>query len=138
MSPDTEIRLFIDTNVLISAVVFGGEPARLIEAIRAGQAVGVVSLHVLGELVEVLTRPKFGFDSEVAVQLAEEISTFMTVVPIVWATGHRVSDRDDDAVVEAVIIGRATHLVSGDSRVHAVDERRIQVVGVAKAIALLG
>jgi putative PIN family toxin of toxin-antitoxin system len=137
VTPGGEARLFIDTDVLISAVVFGGVPGRLIEAIRAGRAVGVVSLHVLGEFVEVLTRPKFGFDTEVAVQLAEEISAFITVVPIVSATGHWVTDGGDDAVVEAAIVGRATHLVSGDSCVCAVQTQAVQVVSAAEAIALL-
>lgn len=137
MTPRRAPRLFIDTNVLVSAVVFGGEPRRLIEAIRAGRIVGIVSLHVLGEFVGVLTRPKFGFDEDVAVLLAEEISAFMTVVPIVSATGHWATDSDDDAVVEAAILGGATHLVSGDSSVHAVEMSGIRIVSVAQAIALL-
>lgn len=130
-------RLFLDTNVLVSAVLFGGVPGRLVEAVRGGRADGVVSLHVLSEFVEVLTRPRFGFDEATAMVLAEEIASFTEVIPLMLASGTWVTDRDDDPVVEAALIGRATHLVTGDIRIHEAEIDGVQVVTPAEAVRLV-
>jgi putative PIN family toxin of toxin-antitoxin system len=131
------LRLFLDTNVLVSAVLFGGVPGRLIEAARTGRVVGVVSLHVLSEFVDVLTRPRFGVDEATAVALAEEIASFAEVVPLLDATGEWVSDRNDDPVVEAALVGCATHVVTGDVRVLAVRVEGLQMVTPVAAVRLL-
>lgn len=127
-------RLFLDTNVLVSAVLFGGVAGRLIDAVRAGRAEGIVSLHVLSEFVDVLTRPRFGVDEAVAVALAEEIASFAAVVPLVVASGTWVADTDDDPVVEAALMGRATHLVTGDARIREVAVEGLLVVTPAEAV----
>ena len=126
-------RFFLDTNVLVSAVLFGGTPAQLVDAARDGVAEGVVSLHVLSEFVDVLTRPRFGVDEATAVMLAEEIASFAEVVPVTVASGAWVSDIDDDPVVEAALLGRATHLVTGDARILEVLVEGIRMVTPAQA-----
>jgi len=130
-------RFFLDTNVLISAVLFGGVPGRVVDAVRDRRAVGVVSLRVLAEFVDVLTRPRFGFDEATAVALAEEIASFAEVVPLMVASGSWVVDKDDDPVVEAALMGRATHLVTGDARIHEVAVDGVRVVTPAEALAVL-
>ncbi len=81
----SRLRLFLDTNVLVSAVLFGGVPGRLVDAAREGRIDGIVSLHVLAEFVDVLTRPRFGFDEVSATVLAEEIASFTEVIPLMLA-----------------------------------------------------
>lgn len=130
-------RFFLDTNVLVSAVLFGGTPARLLDAVRDGIVQGVVSLHVLSEFVDVLIRPRFGIDETTAVALAEEIASFTEVVPLMVASGSWVVDVDDDPVVEAALVGRATHLVTGDLRIHEVSVEGIRVVTPAQAAEVL-
>lgn len=126
-------RFFLDTNVLVSAVLFGGTPAVLVDAVRDDVVEGVVSLHVLSEFVDVLTRPRFGVDEATAVMLAEEIASFAEVVPLTVASRAWVVDEDDDPVVEAALLGRATHLVTGDARILEVSVEGIRVVTPAQA-----
>lgn len=130
-------RLFLDTNVLVSAVLFGGVPGCLVDAVREGCAEGIVSLHVLSEFVEVLTRPRFGIDEATAVALAEEIASFAEVVPLMAASGSWVVDKDDDPVVEAALMDRATHLVTGDARIHEVVAEGFLVVTPSEAVRML-
>ena len=53
------MRAIIDTNVLLSGLLWHGAPHRLIEAVRTG-AVGLVSSPaLLAELAEVIGRAKF-------------------------------------------------------------------------------
>ncbi len=54
------MRVVIDSNVWISAVInHYGTPARVVEAVTAGDIVAVVTQHLLDELTVVLIRPKF-------------------------------------------------------------------------------
>ena len=94
----------IDTNVLISAVLRGGVPERILKAARSGEVSGIVSLHILGELRDVLTRSRFGVDAE-----------FCEVVAVERATASWSADPDDDPVVEAALQGRADVVVTGDA-----------------------
>jgi putative PIN family toxin of toxin-antitoxin system len=130
-------RLFLDTNVLVSAVLFGGVPERLVDALRYSAADGLVSLHVLSEFVDVLTRPRFGIDEASAMALAEEIASFAEVVPVSAASGLWIADPDDDPVVEAALVGRATHLVTGDTLILAAKTRGIVVLTPAEAVSLI-
>lgn len=108
-------RVLLDTNVLVSAVLFGGVPARIVEAVRTGDITGVVSLHILGEFREVLTRPRFGVDSDTADALAEEIAEFCEVVVVERASRAWSDDPDDDPVVEAALIAGVATVVTGDA-----------------------
>ena len=130
-------RLFLDTNVLVSAVVFGGVPGALVDAARGGRVETVVSLHVLSEFIEVLTRPRFGIDEPTAVALAEEIVLFAQVIPLMVASGTWVSDADDDPVIEAAIAGEATHVVTGDLRIHRVEIEGLEVITAAEALRVV-
>jgi putative PIN family toxin of toxin-antitoxin system len=129
--------LFLDTNVLVSAVVFGGVPGALVDAARGGRVEAVVSLHVLSEFIEVLTRPRFGVDEPTAMALAEEIALFARVIPLMEASGTWVSDADDDPVIEAAIAGGATYVVTGDLRIHQVEVEGLEVITPAEALRVI-
>jgi uncharacterized protein len=131
------LRFFLDTNVLVSAVLFGGVPGSVVDAARTGEVDGIVSLHVLSEFIEVLTRARFGIEYVAAVALAEEIARFTEVVPLTLASGSWVVDRDDDPVVEAALAGRATHLVTGDARIHEAAIEHLEVASPADAMRLV-
>ncbi len=59
------LRVVIDTNVVVSTLVFrGGRLAWLRQAWAGGKVVPVVSRDTLAELVRVLAYPKFGLTAE--------------------------------------------------------------------------
>lgn len=52
-------RIVVDPGVLVSAALSPkGNPAKIIEAVRSGRVVLIVSPHLLAELDDVLGRPK--------------------------------------------------------------------------------
>lgn len=53
------VRLVIDTNVVVSAQLWGGVPRRLIELAHAGEISLFSSAPLLDELARVLAEPKF-------------------------------------------------------------------------------
>lgn len=131
-------RLFLDTNVLVSALVFGGVPEELLLRVQAGKAQGVVSLHVLAEFVEVLKRSKFDLGEETPVMLAEEIATYCEVFPLTTATRSWLVDQGDHAVVEAAIGAGVTALVSGDRHLLESHIPGLATLTPAEALALVG
>jgi putative PIN family toxin of toxin-antitoxin system len=53
------VRAVIDTNVLLSGLLWRGTPHALIEQIRAGAFTLISSPALLAELGEIIQRPKF-------------------------------------------------------------------------------
>jgi len=53
------VRVAVDTNVLVSGLLWHGPPHALIEAIREGKLRLVASAALLAELADVIGRPKF-------------------------------------------------------------------------------
>lgn len=69
----TTPRVVLDSNVIISGVLFGGHPGRLLEQALDGTIECFVSLAILDEIRQVLQRPKFALSSDQALTLIEEL-----------------------------------------------------------------
>lgn len=126
--------MFVDTNVLVSAVLFGGTPGVVVGAARAGVLETGVSLHVLAEFREVLTRARFGVQPEVADMLAEEIAAFCDVMPIESSDVRWGSDPDDDPVVEAARAFGATAVITGDAHLLGLNVQGLMMLTPAWAV----
>ena len=112
-------RVVLDTNVLLSAVLFGGLPGELVEAVRSGRVRGVTWLYILREFQEVLTRPRFGFPSSLTEELAVEMAEAMELLGVEAATHRWVGGPKDDPVVETALQAGATIIVTRDRRLLA-------------------
>lgn len=107
--------LVLDTNVLISAVLFGGTPEAIVNLCRSGKTQLVTSDAILVELSGVLRR-KFGMEGRQVVAIVEELRSFaMVVVPATTLNVIEV-DPDDNRVLECAAEARADFIVSGDTR----------------------
>jgi len=90
-------------------------PARLWEAGKKGQYDVVVSAPLLGELLEVLCRPRIMRVRGTSVaEAAAFVQGIAAVAELVSVTGDLklCRDQDDDVVLETAVVGHATHLVS--------------------------
>lgn len=110
--------VLLDTNIWVSAFINPhGFPARLKDAWIAGQFDVVVSIPLLGEIADVLTRPriqvKYGLSTE-------EIEQFLSLLQerAIHATPtgelHLCRDLDDDLILETAVLGGAEYAVSRD------------------------
>ena len=73
-------RIVLDTNVLISAILFNGPPRKILERVIGGAVDCSLSLPILDELRDVLQRPKFGFSPAQAFQVLEELHAVCEVI----------------------------------------------------------
>jgi putative PIN family toxin of toxin-antitoxin system len=107
------IRIVLDTNVIVSALVFGGLPRAVFELVEAEQYVLFYSQSIQAEVRRVL-QDKFDWP---APMLNE-------VLPVVWSTGELVvpqtevnvvsNDPDDNRIIECALEANAYFIVSGD------------------------
>ncbi|HKQ49355.1 MAG TPA: putative toxin-antitoxin system toxin component, PIN family [Phycisphaerae bacterium] len=108
-------RVVFDTNVLFSAVGWGGTPGRCVEFVKAGRIRGITCPEILDELATNLTAKLQYSDSEIDTVLAALLSIF-EVVRISGDFMGPQAHRGDDKVLECSLVGEATHIVTGDRR----------------------
>ena len=111
-------RLVIDTNVLISALVFkDSRHVRLREAWRSGRVTPLLSVRTYRELKHVLGYPMFKLEDD---QIAEGLALLGPFIEWVQLDPERTadlpkcSDRDDQKFVETAHCGRADALLTYD------------------------
>ena len=110
--------VLLDTNVWISAFLKpSGPPGQVVAAWRRDKFSAVTSLTQLGELAEVLSRPRlirrFKYPQRDAELFVRLIAARATAVP---TTGELkiCRDPDDDEILEAAIRGKTQYLVTRD------------------------
>ena len=105
----------VDTNVLISGILFGGTPGQIVTAASEGLFTLALSPPIIEELEQVLLRPKFGLNPEAVRILVDDIESAALIVQP--RRSHRVipEDPDDDAIVDCAVEAHATYIVSGDA-----------------------
>lgn len=110
----TVVRVVLDTNVLISAVLFGGKPRDVFRLAIQGRIDAFTSPALNGEFRDVLSRPKFKLTAENCFLIYKEIETvIMMVFPKTTVAVIR-SDPDDNAVLECALEAQADTIVTGD------------------------
>lgn len=106
------MRALLDTNVVISAVLFGGLPRQILKAALEGGLDVITSPALLAELERVLTR-KFAFNSTTAASIRSELEALGRVIEP--ASIKRVTKSSaDDLVLAAAIAGEVDVIVTGD------------------------
>ncbi len=107
-------RVVVDTNVLVSALLFRGETATLCERWREGRVRLLLSSEILLEYARVLAYPKFRLSEQaVAGLLSTQVLPFADSLKVV--EGARLCrDLDDDKFVWCAECGQADALITGD------------------------
>jgi putative PIN family toxin of toxin-antitoxin system len=111
------LRVVLDTNVVVTALVFGGGHGASVRAAwQGGQCVPLASTATVAELVRVLAYPKFRLRAADQAELLADYLPWVQVTRIP-APPPRVPacrDQDDLAFMHLAKAGRAKALVSGD------------------------
>lgn len=131
------MRLVLDLNVFVSAVVAGGKPGELLVRWRVDDAFElVVCPLLLDELAEVLRREKFaGFITAAEVDaLLVLLRDRAVMADDPTETVARTRDPDDDYLLTLAVESDADALVSGDLDLLELEEPPLLVWTPAEAL----
>lgn len=107
----------IDTNVIVSALLFGGKPGELIQLWKTGKIRPFISKQITEEYLRVLAYPKFNLsEKEIGFVFNHEILPYFKAVKINpgrWTTTIK-DDPSDDMFIRCAVSGMANIIISGD------------------------
>ncbi|KQP37947.1 putative toxin-antitoxin system toxin component, PIN family [Pseudorhodoferax sp. Leaf274] len=136
------MRLVLDTNVVASAILWGGAPRMVLQAAREKRVQIFTSTALLAELTDILGRSKF--DRKIAAsaltidQIVDRYAALAT--PVRPSPIPRIApDPDDDVVIATALAAKADGLVTGDKALLSVaGYQGVRLIGVAQTLQLIG
>lgn len=135
------MRLVLDTNVAVSAVLGSSAPTRLIELAAEGAFDLFTSEELIAELTEVLEREHVSRRLESKHHSAPEVLALYEALAerIVPASIPRAAtDPDDDAVLACALAAGADLIISGDKRLRNLKSfHRIPILSPADALTAI-
>lgn len=136
------IRAVLDTNVLLSALLFGGRMEGLHRAWRAGRLRLVLSRETADELLRVMAYPKFRLTrAEIASLFDTELLPFADVVELPASKGKQRWSRDseDDKFIGCAQAGKCPWLVTGDHDLLSLKRvGKVAILSPAEFLGVLG
>jgi putative PIN family toxin of toxin-antitoxin system len=107
------IRAVLDTNIYISALMFGGLPGSLLDLALLQSFLTVISPALLEELDEKL-RLKFELSAEDTAMVRAKLESIAEIVRPDMVLHVIEDDPDDNRVLECAVKGNADYIVTGD------------------------
>ena len=111
-------RAVLDTNIVVSALLWQGLPGRFLDLAGEGELKLVTSAVLLKELASTLSKAKLakaiaatGLDAPTMLRLYGRIAQRVHALPLPRPVSR---DGDDDAVLACAAAGRAEIIVTGD------------------------
>lgn len=130
--PKKIIRAVLDTNVLISALLFKGKLSRIVGLWQIGKIIPAISKEIFDELRTVLEYPKFSLTrAEIKSLIEQEILPFFEVVNVSQQVKGACRDPGDDKFISCAMSANADCIVTGDKDLS--DLKKYQSVRVIHA-----
>lgn len=111
-------RVVVDTNLIVSAFLWGGIPVAVLQAIIERGIPLLTSDAIIAELKATLRKPKFAVRLEAKNhsidQLINQYCNMAKIVPLAEIPHTIVRDSKDQIILMTAVGGNATHIVSGD------------------------
>ena len=115
MGPFQVKRVVVDSNVLVSALLFGGISGELIPLWKGRRIQPLCSKEIMAEYVRVLAYPKFKLvESEIEFLISQEIVRWFEIVMVPPGKPFVIADPSDDKFIWCALEGRADAIISGD------------------------
>jgi putative PIN family toxin of toxin-antitoxin system len=115
-----KVKVVFDTNIFISALLFGGTPGKLIVLWKSGRIQPFVSKQIIDEYLRVLAYPKFKLsEAEINYILYKEILPYFEVVHVKVGKIIIQEDPADDMFIRCALSSKADVIISGDSHLLA-------------------
>ena len=134
------MRVVLDTNVIISALLFTGRTSELTPLWQAGEITPLLSKDILDEYIKVLAYPKFRLTAtEVGSLIEEEVLPYVQVIKPRRRLRVVRRDPSDDKFIECAVAGKSRIIVSGDKDLLSIGTyRKITIMTPVQFLESLG
>jgi uncharacterized protein len=137
------MRAVLDTNVLLSGLLWRGPSYALLEQVRNGSVTFLSSPELFAEFAEVLARPKFDAvlsrSSSSREHMLVQVRMLAEVIDPPPLAQPVCRDPDDDAVLALARAARVDVIVSGDDDLLSlISFDSIPILNPAQALARVG
>ena len=133
------IKAILDTNVVISAIIFGGKPRRLLNLAIEGKVSLFFSEPMFEEIREILGGRKFRFTASQLLAVERELEAISDTVYPDKSIKIVKDDPDDDVFIECALAADADFIVSGDKHLLALKSYgNVKIVNAAEFIEMVG
>jgi putative PIN family toxin of toxin-antitoxin system len=129
------VRVVLDTNVLVSAIIADGKSRELLRKGIAKKFSIVTSDLIVKELASVLRRPKFKTSQDEIHRIILALIRVAEVVSVKSKFEAVKEDPKDDMIIETAYDGNADIIVTGDRHLLALEKfRGIKITTVEKML----
>ena len=136
--PKKIIRVVLDTNILISGLLFKGKLSRIVELWQKGKIVPIISKETFEELRTVLEYPKFSLSRiEIKSLLEHDILPYFEVVNVSKHVEGACRDPGDDKFISCAISANADGIITGDKGLSDMKKyRSVRIVDASEFIKM--
>ena len=107
------IKVVADTNIYLSAILFGGKPDKIRRLAREKEIELLISEQILAEIAGILKRKFDWLDSQIS-QTIESIRNSTTLITPKYTLNVIKKHNPDNRILECAIEGDTQYIVSGD------------------------
>ena len=127
--------IVLDTNVLISAIAFGGRPREVLEKVISGTFAMAISAEMLAEFQGVLEGKKFRYPSAIVRTIVNELLAVSELVRPTMKVEQIKADPADNRILECALESRAACIVTGDR--HLLELGQFEGISILDVAAFL-
>lgn len=110
------MKIFFDTNIWFSALVYGGIPKQaIVKCLLRRDIIVVVAPFVLEELKGNLIS-KANFDYQIMIEVINLIKQTCQIIPDPQIIKKYLDKKSDNLIINSTLAARADYLVSGDRK----------------------
>ncbi len=133
------MKVEIDTNVFVSAVLFKGKPGRLVPLWQRGEITFLLSTEILKEYIGVLSYPKFKLtEKEIKHIIEKELVPFIQPAKLKTKVDIIRQDPSDNKFLSLAVDGKADCLISGDKHLLELKEfRKTKIIPIGDFLRLI-
>jgi putative PIN family toxin of toxin-antitoxin system len=132
------LRVVLDTNVLVSAIISEGKSRELLRKGITNQFALVTSDLILKELITVLRRPKFKTSENEIQRIILALTRSADIIDVKSKFSAVKQDPKDDMIINTAYDGNADVIVSGDNHLLELENfKGIKIITVQSLLSTL-
>jgi putative PIN family toxin of toxin-antitoxin system len=138
-SDSSRMKVVLDTNVLVSALIKAGKPRDLFKKLAKDKQI-IFSKPILEAFLDVIEDPKVAryINQQDVATFLNTLGNGARIIRVKSKVQVVINDADDNIIVQAAHDGNASYIVSGDKHLLALKEfKGIKVVTVDQMLVIL-